>query len=234
MPNDVAEAIAALEARVAALAPAIPPTPLPGFGTIEGTCGRVAPQLDELTPSLLGNVKFDFGYPFVDPVDRPLLTPGAQAILAAGNAGGSSALSEAFAFETLARCEGASLVKTETEITYDEVGPPTDFSVVIGGRKVGVNVTRAAAYPFGTSYPSQSATNLLAARLGNILQSSRNVSAADAWLKQILVVMAFNQQHADTITTAYRLKLGSTVRSDTIVYVIVTDGNDANLYSELA
>ena len=28
-------------------------------------------------------------------------------------------MSEMFAFETLARCEGASLLKTESEIVYD-------------------------------------------------------------------------------------------------------------------
>ena len=94
MPDSLAEALAALEARVAAIEPGTPPSPLPGFGTIEGRCGRVAPRLDEISPSLLGNITFDFGVPFDHLVHRPQLTPGARRLLDTPNAGGSSMLSE--------------------------------------------------------------------------------------------------------------------------------------------
>jgi hypothetical protein len=60
------------------------------------------------------------------------------------NAGGSSGLSEIFAYEQLARCEGAVFLKSETEIVY---APPTskktDLEVMLGTHKLGVSVTRA-------------------------------------------------------------------------------------------
>jgi hypothetical protein len=74
-----------------------------------------------------------------DPVG---VSAGAQEILAEGTAGGSSGYSEAFAFEVLHRCEGAELIKSETEIVYDTPGALTDILVRIDGMPVGVSVTR--------------------------------------------------------------------------------------------
>jgi hypothetical protein len=202
-----------------------------GFGTIVGACGVVAPQLDEPTPSLFGNKVFDFGDdPYDDPEDQPLLTTGAQTIITSPSAGGSSLLSEVFAFETLARCEGASLVKTESQIVYDQAGATTDFLVAIAGSKVGVRVVRAFAFPLGNPYTSDAATTLLNSNLDDINESSQNVAAEDAWVKQILVVMAYDQQHADTIAAAW-FGLDDPTKADTVVYVIITDGNDTNIYA---
>ena len=74
----------------------------------------------------------------MDPADRPLLTPGGQRLAATPNAGGSSGLSEIFAYEQLARCEAATLLHTETEIMYDGTGKITDMEVSIDGHKIGV------------------------------------------------------------------------------------------------
>ena len=60
------------------------------------------------------------------PADRSLLTPGGQTLAATPNAGGSSGLSEVFAFEELDRCERATLLKTETQIVYSTPGKITD------------------------------------------------------------------------------------------------------------
>jgi hypothetical protein len=207
-----------------------PSLPLDGFATMTGTCGVVAPQLADPDPSLFGSRNLDFGAdPYDDPGDRPLLTAGGQTIAATPGAGGGSSLSEVFAFEALARCEGASLLKTGTEIVYDQPGKTTDLLVRIAGVKVGVAVARAVGFPPGSPYTSQSATTLLDAKLDAVNESSQHVAAQDAWVKQVLVVMAYDQQHADTIAAAWSA-LGSAIKADTVVYVVVTDGSDANLY----
>jgi hypothetical protein len=199
-----------------------------GFGTIMGPCDVVAPQLDEPTPSLFAN-RFDFHDDPYDQEDLLLLTPGAREIYSDGGAGGSSLFSDMFAFETLARCEQASLVKTETEIVYDQPGAITDMSVEIASSKVGIGVTRAITFPPGSPPVQEDVTSLLAAKLDDIRESSKNVTPEDAWVKQILVVMAYDDMHAEAIETAW-LDLDDVTKADTIVYVVVTDGNDACLY----
>src|SRR5688572_1881511 len=91
-----------------------------GFGDLSGMCGVLdAPELLGPDPALV-RVALTFARRFNDPADRPLLTPGGQVLIATPNAGGKSGFSEAFAYEQLARCEMASLLKTETQVTYDE------------------------------------------------------------------------------------------------------------------
>jgi hypothetical protein len=207
------------------------PTALRGFGTIRGACGVVAPQLDEATPSLFSDRALDFGSdPYDDPADRPRLTAGGQEIVEDGNAGGSSLIAEVFAFETLARCEMASLLKTETEIVYDEPGKIVDLLVAIDGSKVGVSVTRAVSFPFDAPYTEEAATELLNRKLDDLVASSHTVSEEDAWVKGALVVVAYAQQHADTIEAAWQ-DLDAATKADTVVYVIRTDGSDTNVYS---
>ena len=201
------------------------------FGTIAGPCGELDTELTEAAPSYFTN-RLDFGTDaFDDPAERPLLTLGAQEILAEGTAGGSSGLSEAFAYEVLARCEGASLLKSETEIDYvmDWSGSITDMLVTIGGERIGVSVTRAFVFPPTDPYTVDRATSLLTDKLGDVLESSMGVAPADAWAKQILAVVAYGDMHADSIATAWA-SLDPALRADTIVYVIITDGADMPLY----
>ncbi len=129
----------------------------------------------------------------------------------------------------LARCEGASLRETETEIVYDTMGDLTDMVVEIEGVRLGVSVTRAFVFPPSDPYTVAIATDLLNDKLMGVLESSANVSAEDAWAKQILVVVAYADMHAGSIMTAYEA-LDSGVKADTIVYVVVTDGMDEPLY----
>jgi fibronectin type III domain protein len=204
-------------------------TPSPGFGVITGPYGVVAPELPKTTPSLFSS-RLDFGSnPYDDPDDRPLLTAGARMIIEGPNAGGSSLFSEVFAFEMLARSEGASLLKLETEIVYDQAGKKSDLLIQIAGQKVGVSITRAVSFPAGSAYTEQQAAAILAQKLNDIRESSQNVSAQDAWVKQVLVVMAQSDMHADAIEAAW-LGLDAQTKSDTVVYVVVTDGSDDPLY----
>lgn len=202
------------------------------FGSLMGMCGTVLDELDDTSPSY-HTLHFDLmDDPFDDPADRPRLTMGAQEILADGTAGGSSSISEALAFEFLARCEAAAFVKSETEVVYD---PPssdkTDILIAIGGMRVGVSVTRAVAYPPGSAYSVTTATTLIRRKLESILESSANVVESDAWVKQILFVMAYDDAHAASVRTAWD-GFDAATRADTIMYVVVTDGMDSVIYFE--
>jgi len=186
-------------------------------------------DLTSPTPEVVRDT-FTFARAFVDPDDRPLLTPGGQRMIATPNAGGSSILSEVFAYEQLARCEQASLLKTETEIVYDVQGKITDFEVELDGHKIGVSVTRAVHYPFGDPYTIDEATTLITKKLDDIQISTADVSAADRWDKQILAVMAWDGAAADTFAQAWT-NLDATTRGDTIVLITTTDGDDLFIYN---
>lgn len=202
-----------------------------GHGLITGPCGRVAPQLLSPNPSFF-EVHLDFGMDqYDDPVERARLTPGAQQILMEGTAGGSSGISEAFAYEVLALCEGASFVKSETTIVYN---PPTskktDILVSIDGKQVGVSVVRAFLYPGDAGYPvNTSTTATIKGKLDDILVSSANVVPPDNWVKQVLAVVSYEQVGSTSVEAIWN-SLDAMTRANTIVYVIVTDGRDKPLY----
>lgn len=204
--------------------------PLAGFGDLSGMCGVLNDP--ELTGgSLLVRDELDFERAYVDPADRPLLTPGGLHIAETDNAGGSSVMSEIFAYEQLARCELAPLLKTETEITYDTAGKITDLLVEVDGRKIGVSVTRAFAFPIGTPYSLSQATTLLERKLSDIQMSTANVSDADRWEKQILAYLAIDAQAADTVVEAWG-NASTALKADTILLVTVTSGADLFIYQE--
>ncbi len=201
-----------------------------GFGELSGMCGvLMEADLTSASPELVRDT-FTFARAFVDPDDRTLLTPGGKRLAETPNAGGSSGLSEVFAFEELARCETAELLKTETEIAYDQAGKITDLEVALDGHKIGVSVTRAVAFPFGDPYTSDEATALLTKKLGDIQLSTANVSAADRWDKQILAILAWDAQAADTVADAWAA-LDTSLQADTIVIVTTTDGDDTFIYT---
>lgn len=200
-----------------------------GFGVIRGACGVLDDELTSVAPSKLDNA-IDFAMDPYDDADLDRLTEGGREILRDGNAGGSSILSEVFAYEVLARCEGATLSETELEVEYvDTMGKITDLVVVIDGERIGVSVTRAVKFPFDDPYPVADARDLLTRKLADVQASTANVRPNFAWTKQILHVIAYGPQHAEALETAYE-GLDSTVKSDTIVVVTVSDGDDAFLY----
>lgn len=204
--------------------------PLAGFGDLSGMCGVLdVGNLTSPTPMLFRDT-MTFARAYVDPDDRGLLTAGGVHLAETPNAGGSSGLSEIFAFEELARCELATLLKTETEIVYDTTGKITDLEVLVDGHKIGVSVTRAVAYPFGDPYTLSTATTLINRKLTDIQASTMNVSAADKWDKQILAILAWDTQAADVMTQAWMMADAQT-KGDTEVIITVTDGDDTFIYS---
>lgn len=200
---------------------------LPGLGVISGECGLIdAMELDSPSPFTFQNA-IDFG---VVGWDYDMLTPEGQQVYDAGNLGGSSLESEVIAFEVLARCEGASLLATEGDIVYtDPMGIKTDILVEMDGRVVGVSVTRAVGFPFDAPYTEMQAASLLTGKLTDILASTANVAPRDAWVKQILHVIAYADMHAQSIFAAYAT-LPPEVTADTILLVTVTHGDDAFVY----
>ncbi len=205
--------------------------PAPGFGAISGECDVLDDELTAARPAIVRNA-IDFAADPYDEADKALLTEGGQEIIDDGNAGGSSILSEVISFELLARCEGATLIKTETEIEYDPQGKITDLLVEIDGLKIGVSVTRAYRGP-NNPYSLEAAQDLLADKLADILVSSANVVEGDRWSKQILHVVAYGPDYADFIVQAWEDMDDPDlegVRADTIVVVTVTDGADGFAY----
>ena len=206
--------------------------PLAGFGDLTGMCGVLgAMDFTSSTPALVRDT-FTFARGYVDPTDRPLLTEGGRRLAEVPNAGGNSQLSEVFAFEELARCELATLLKTETEIVYTTAGKITDFEISAAGHKVGVSVTRAMTYPFGGTYTLDAANMLIARKLGDIQLSTTNVSPQDHWDKQILAILAWDDQAANTMAQAWMGQPAS-VKADTIVVISSTAGDDLFIYSNL-
>ncbi|MFN3198498.1 MAG: hypothetical protein ACE366_08790 [Bradymonadia bacterium] len=208
----------------------VPGVPLDGFGRIEGTCGVLTPEVLMSPEPLVVVNRIDFGDDPYDEGDFDLLTNGGQDILEAGNAGGSSEFSELFAFEVLARCEEARLLKTENDIAYrPEPGSITDFLTEIDGLKVGVSVTRAFIFPPDMPYPVERAQDLLNDKLLGVLSSSARVEPEDAWVKQILHVIAYGPMHAESLMTAHS-NLNPAITADTIVWITISDGDDDFLY----
>lgn len=201
--------------------------PDPGLGAISGDCGLIdAMELDSPSPFTFEGA-IDFG---MVGFDYDMLTPGGQEIFDDGNLGGSSLESEIIAYEVLARCEGAILLGTEAEIQYtDPMGIKTDLLVEIDARVVGVSVTRAVGFPFDAPYTEMQAADLLTGKLEDILASSANVAPRDAWVKQILHVIAYADMHAQSILAAYAT-LPPEITADTILVVTVTHGDDAFVY----
>ena len=232
-PADVApDAAGEVDAASDASPDAATGVPLAGFGDLAGMCGVLAdPELTGASPAIV-HATLTFTRRFDDPVDRPLLTAGGARMMATPNAGGSSGLSEAFAYEQLARCELAPLLKTETEIVYDTTGKITDLLVSIDGHKIGVSVTRAVAYPFGQPYTLSSATTLLTRKLEDIQASTANVSAADRWQKQALAYMSWDDQSTAMLDMAWS-SIDPTIKGDTILIITTTHGDDQFLYSNM-
>lgn len=201
--------------------------PLPGFGTITGECGPIDPtELNAAMPFVFRNA-IDFGSM---PFDYNALSVGGKKVWDDGNLGGSSLESEVISYEVLYRCELAALLKTESEVLYqDSAGKKTDLLVDLDALKVGVSVTRAVGFPQDGPYTVADATTILTKKLGDIPLSTANADPSDAWVKQILHVIAYGPGHADALEQAYA-QLDPTLRGDTILLITVTDGDDLFIY----
>lgn len=216
----------ALLLALALLLLCIPPQAAAQFVIVSGSCGELDTELTDPQPWLFNSTAE------VEQCDlvSEALSAGGLEMLLDGNAGGSSLYSEIFAYELLFQCDGPLLLKTETEILYDAPGPITDALLSFGGTKIGLSVTRGLAFPFDTPLSVSAATSLLEDKLGDILVSSANVNAADAWVKQILLVATPLEASRVSLETAYA-GISASLKADTIVWFVVTADDDDFLYT---
>jgi hypothetical protein len=193
------------------------------LGELSGSCGIVKTQLTVTSPTLEQNaLTFATGETYT----KASLSADAQRMFDMPNAGGSSAESEIMSLEVLRACEGAKLLKTETEVGYlqDAAGPATitDMLVEIDGKKIGVSVTRAYR-PSNIAFPDADVKSLIEKKLEGILQSTSRVKPEDKWVKQILHVFAATNEQADAVVRVLPT-ISSAVRADTIVLLTKTTG----------
>lgn len=195
------------------------------LGTLSGTCGTLRAELTKAGPALIaGSLLFVAGETY----SKPSLSPGGQRLYDTPNAGGSSTESEVMSYEVLRACEGAKLLKTETEVIY---GPApdggansiTDILVEIDGKKVGVSVTRAYKPKNQGAQTDPEIKSLLEKKLEGVLASSARVSSGDKWVKQVLHVFAATQASADGIKRVFPT-IDAALRADTVVLVTRTEG----------
>jgi hypothetical protein len=206
------------------------PEPLPGYGVITGACG-VLDDGEWLSASAFRfRAAVDLG---PGPYDPTQLGAGAQEILADGTLGGSSGESEALAFDLLYRCEGAALIKSESEVEYtDPNGRKTDILVELDARRVGVSVTRALTFQFPdfcAPVNGEALTTLITRKVDELAESQANATPADAWERAMLYVIACDDAHADETIAAFDA-LDPAVRRDAILIVTATAGADDFLY----
>ena len=191
------------------------------LGTLTGSCGIVKTQLAKTTPTLEKNaLSFAAGETY----EEASLSADGQRIMTTPNAGGSSVESEVMSFEVLRACEGAKLLKTETEVEYldDTTGPSTDILVEIEGKKIGVSVTRAYR-PSNLAFPDADVKTLIQKKLDDIQKSSARVKPKDKWVKQILHVFASNKAQADAVVRVLPT-IDAAIRANTIVLLTQTSG----------
>jgi hypothetical protein len=201
-----------------------PPVALYGPGPWDCTAVPAA-VLSEPGPALLRLAVTLDGEP-----GRDALSEGGRRLRDAGTLGGSSIQSEILAYEVLHRCDGATLLETEGEIPYeDDGGKKTDLVIDQGGARYGVSVARAVGFPPEDPYPVSRARDLLDDKLADVLLSSENVVDSSAWVRQLLVIPAYAARHADSLEAAWA-DVDATTRGDTLVVVVVTDGDDTFVY----
>ena len=122
-------------------------------------------------------------------------------------------------------CEGATVSKLETEITYEAEGKIADYIVDIGGVKTGVSVTRAYKGPVIDVYTLEDATSLLEKKLSGIAEARENVSAQDAWDKSLIHVWTLHPEWAETVSQAWTA-LESDVKASTVVLITTEEGSE--------
>jgi hypothetical protein len=150
---------------------------------------------------------------------------GTERMMATANAGSSlSNLSEAYSFEvlTVLLCNRIELVKTETEIEYDdEQSKITDYLFeTLAGERFAVSVTRACGKDFEPR-------PLLMKKLFGVIESSRNVAKGDAWRKQLLHVWCESEAVAAAIRGCYENQIDEALKRDTFVLLTVVAEGEA-------
>lgn len=194
------------------------------LGTLSGSCGHVKLYLTAASSSFIQNaIEFKAGESY----DKASLSDDGDRLFDTPNAGGSSTESETMSFEILRACDGAKLLKTETEIKYappDDAGDNSisDMIVEIGGKKIGVQVTRVYRPP-NVTLTDEGAKATLVKKLEGINRSTVRVVPADKWVKQILHVFTANKAATDAVLRVLPT-LDASLKADTIIVLTQSTG----------
>jgi len=163
----------------------------------------------------------------------------ANRILNEENAGGNSALSEAFSYEVISQMmNNITLYKTEMEVSYWwNAWKKTDYIFHVKDSnnetiKCSVSVTRAMKYLTNIKYTFQDALHLLKKKLNTVNESFKGVLLEDEWQRQILHVFCQTPYVANIIYLAFRhLQLIDPVLcSNTILFITITNENCNSIY----
>lgn len=191
-----------------------------GEGFVVGLCNTFYFRKRVVSPTRKGLVFTQMQQ--LRPVSKMALSSGAVRMACSPNAGGSSENSEVLSFELLQRCFGASLQKTEMEVSYfPHGGAITDYTCTLFGTKLGISVTRAMKYH--GEFTMADARQLLNKKLNGVNCSSQN--SLEDWTKQILHVWATSARVAVIIAQAYR-RVPTQLKSNTVVLVTIATNTD--------
>jgi len=164
--------------------------------------------------------------------DKITLNGGSVRIMTVPNAGGSSVYSEAVSFEILSSCFcNVKLEKTEMELEYMAGSKITDYSIRIKDHIFGVSVTRAMKYGEGT-FSTEDAKRLLDKKLHGIIASTHGVIKQHRWKKQILHIWAQEPYIAKVLMDTYEKHVSDELKSNTLVYITVTNRNAQWIFFE--
>lgn len=193
-------------------------------GTASGECGAIKGLLTT-TESVV--VEIPLLFDATDKYERARLSPGGQKVYDAPNAGGSSKESEVMTFELLHHCDGAVLLKTETEVKYGPAadGMPasiTDMIVSIGGVKIAANPKRVFK-PLPLTMTDTEVRDQLVKDFTSINGSNARVLPEDKWVKQILHVWVPSVTYYDAVKRVLPT-IDASIRSNTIVLITRTTG----------
>ncbi len=133
------------------------------------------------------------------------LHPEARHSLDVPNAGGSSGLSEALSMQYMHRRHGARSFVAEMEVPYWIEYKICDYLMLVDEKElyVGVSVTRAVPYPFGTLYTIERARELLKRKLYGLIVAQECVREDYGFHECILHVWCATREAADRINQAH-------------------------------
>ena len=129
--------------------------------------------------------------------------PVAQRSMEIPNAGGSSNISEAMSMEYMQKKFDAEGFIPEMEISYWIDACLCDFLMVLQDENVGVSVTRAVGYPFGSEFTLGQARELLNRKLFKLIVARNSISDKHNFYRSILHIWAYSEQVADNIKRAH-------------------------------
>ncbi len=120
-------------------------------------------------------------------------------------------------------------MKIENEVAYRDANSKLiDLLVQIDGRKVGVSVTRA--YNYQAEFSLDEAERILTKKLAGLSQSRESAAEEDCWERSMLFIVAVDEAAADQMEKAFALASPED-KSDVIVMMTVSEGNDGFLYN---